>query len=155
MISFQALIIILLALSRGPWLDVGIPEHLWNTEDGNWLHIGTFVGAAITWTIMVLTYLLGDNLPLKTVILVYVNATLSILNIIIIRLIYPSFFLQEALFVMTYSVMFIATGGCAIKLYYKSGFRQIHNAAFGSMAIITGVVMFVDLLFLVKAILKK
>ena len=91
MFSFQALIIIVLSLSRGPWLDVGlnVPESTdvgINPEDGNWLHIGTVVGAAITWTIMVLTYLLGDNLPLKTVILVYVNATLSILNTILFRI---------------------------------------------------------------------
>ena len=75
MFSFQALIVIVLGLSRG--VPVGLL-----TSDEIWLHHGTVVGAAITWIIMILAYLLGDNLPLRTVILGYINVALSILNII-------------------------------------------------------------------------
>jgi len=115
-----ALIVIVLGLSRG--VPVGLL-----TSDEIWLHHGTVVGAAITWIIMILAYLLGDNLPLRT----------------------------EALFVVIYSIMFIATGGCAIKRYDNGVLKRDEGLAMGSMAVITGVVMFVDLLLLVKAILKK
>ena len=57
---------------------------------------------------------------------------------------------------MIYSIMFIATGGCAIDVY-QSVLRATRDEglAMGSMAIITGLVMFIDLLLLVKAIVKK
>ena len=57
---------------------------------------------------------------------------------------------------MIYSIMFIATGGCAIDVY-QSVLRETRDEglAMGSMAIITGLVMFIDLLLLVKAIVKK
>ena len=52
--------------------------------------------------------------------------------------------------------MFIATGGCAIDVY-QNVLRDTRDEglAMGSMAIITGLVMFIDLLLLVKAIVKK
>ena len=64
---------------------------------------------------------------------------------------------QEALFVMIYAIMFIATGGCAVDIYQHFQVRSNRDEglAMGSMAIITGLVMFVDLLLLVKAIVKK
>ena len=57
---------------------------------------------------------------------------------------------------MIYCIMFIATGGCAIDVY-QNVLRDTRDEglAMGSMAIITGLVMFIDLLLLVKAIVKK
>ena len=57
---------------------------------------------------------------------------------------------------MIFSIMFIATGGCAIEAYQKVLLTtRDEGLAMGSMAIITGLVMFIDLLLLVKAIVKK
>lgn len=95
----------------------------------NWLLHATTVGATITLCILIVTYLLGDSLPLKT----------------------------EALFVLMYATMFIAVGAVTIQRYQpmqKSTPRD-KALAMGSMAIITGIVMVVDFALLVKAILKK
>merc|ERR1711953_961770 len=115
------LAIIVCGLGRGAFIGFA---------DGNvsWLYHGTIVGGIITLVIMIITYLLGDVLPLRT----------------------------EALFVMIFSIMFIATGGCAIEAYQKVLLTtRDEGLAMGSMAIITGLVMFIDLLLLVKAIVKK
>lgn len=114
------LIIIVLGLGRGVPLELG-------TFDRTWLYHGTVVGAAITWIIMIVAYLLGDNLALRV----------------------------EALFVMIYSIMFIATGAVTIQTYDNGVLRRDEGLAKGSIEVITGIVMFVDLLLLVKAILKK
>ena len=67
--SFQVLIIIVLGLGRGVPLELG-------TFDKIWLYHGTVVGAAITWIIMIVAYLLGDNLPLRVVMSRYSNVEL-------------------------------------------------------------------------------
>jgi len=115
------LAIIVCGLGRGVPLGFG-------GIDVGWLYHGTIIGGIITLVIMIITYLLGDVLPLRT----------------------------EALFVMIYCIMFIATGGCAIDVY-QNVLRETRDEglAMGSMAIITGLVMFIDLLLLVKAIVKK
>ena len=61
------------------------------------------------------------------------------------------------MFVLIYSIMFIATGGTTIDVYqnYQVKSNRNEGLAMGSMAIITGLVMFIDLLLLVKAIVKK
>ena len=67
--SFQVLIIIVLGLGRGVPLELG-------TFDRTWLYHGTVVGAAITWIIMIVAYLLGDNLALRVVMSGYSNVEL-------------------------------------------------------------------------------
>ena len=56
---------------------------------------------------------------------------------------------------MVYSIMFIATGACTIRAYDNGVINRDEGLAKGSIEVITGIVMFVDLLLLVKAILKK
>lgn len=97
--------------------------------DQDWLLHATTVGATITLCILIVTYLLGDVLPLKT----------------------------EAMFVLMYAVMFIAAGACTIQKFQNNQKSTPRDKALamGSMAIITGIVMCIDFALLVKAILKK
>ena len=57
---------------------------------------------------------------------------------------------------MIYSIMFIATGACTIDKYDRRyGDDQHEGLAMGSMAIITGMVMILDLLILMIKFLKN
>ena len=61
------------------------------------------------------------------------------------------------MFVLIYAVMFLAAGGILIEKYnpMQNTTGRDKGLALGSMAIIAGVVMFVDFVLLVKQIVKK
>ena len=61
------------------------------------------------------------------------------------------------MFVLIYAVMFLAAGGILIEKYnpMQNTTGRDKGLALGSMAIIAGVVMFVDFALLVKQIVKK
>ena len=64
---------------------------------------------------------------------------------------------QELIFMFTGCVLFLATGGLMIDHYQASasGSHKDTGLACGSLAVITGIVMFADALMLAKAIKGK
>ena len=58
---------------------------------------------------------------------------------------------------MIYSIMFIATGSCTIDMHQRRRINHHHDEglAVGGLAIITGMVLVVDLLFLIKELMHK
>lgn len=122
-----ALCIVVLLLARIG--HKGKNEVLVSSVDERWLTIGTTVGYTIILGTMILTYLLGSGIPDK----------------------------MELIFQFVGCVLFLATGGVTIDTFQNAaaGAHKDAALAMGSMAIITGIVLFLDCLIIGKALKNR
>ena len=126
--------------------------------DVNWLYHSTVVGGLITLSVLSFSYILKEPIPLRTVILNQLEFSFKISIFIAYQHLWDMYqYFQEALFVLIYSIMFFATGSCTIdKHNNRKQNPHVHEGlAMGSLAIITGFVLLIDLILLLKAIIRK
>ena len=129
--------------------------------DEKWLNTATLVSYAFILPIFIITYLLGDIVPVKMVI----DSTCWILDDYLachtrswfIDLYFIChWYLQEMMFQFLGFVLFVASGSVVVDRYQSIlGADGDVGVALGSMTIITGIFFLVDFILLAKDHFKK